>query len=137
MSNTKWTDLSFLKHGSLTALEIEEEEDGYHIQRIRGRYGQEMGSRWRHTGPQWSKPRTPCILELEGRRISSGFCDNHDGELRSLVVETVGGEREVAGEHEPRSNRNLIESPPSVEPPLQLSHLSGDSSNCSVVFHYE
>ena len=80
------------------------------------------------------------ILELEGRKISSGFCDNGDGQLRSLVVETVGGEREVAGEHKPDGNdRNLIESPPSVEPPLQLSHLSGDEreNNWSVVFHYE
>ena len=71
--------------------------------------------------------------------IFSGFYDNRDGELTSLVVETVGGEREVAGNHEPKSYRNLIESPPSVEPPLQLSHLSGDErgKNWSVVFHYE
>ena len=34
---TKWTDLPLLKHGSLTALEIEEERDGYWIQRIRAR----------------------------------------------------------------------------------------------------
>ena len=34
---TKWTDLPLLKHGSLTALEIEEEEDGDWIQRIRAR----------------------------------------------------------------------------------------------------
>ena len=36
-SYTKWTDLPLLKHGSLTALEIEEEEDGRWIQRIRAR----------------------------------------------------------------------------------------------------
>ena len=56
------------------------------------------------------------------------------------MAETVGGEREVAGRHEPYYDRkNLIESPPSVEPPLQLSHLSGDEEmkNLSVVFHYE
>ena len=35
--DTKWTDLPLLKHGSLTALEIEEEEDGRWIQRIRAR----------------------------------------------------------------------------------------------------
>ena len=35
--DTKWTDLPLLKHGSLTALEIEEEEDGSWIQRIRAR----------------------------------------------------------------------------------------------------
>ena len=34
---TKWTDLPLLKHGSLTALEIEEQEDGNWIQRIRAR----------------------------------------------------------------------------------------------------
>ena len=103
------------------------------------RYGQETWSQWRETGAQYYNPRPPRILELEGRRISSGFYDNGNGELRSLVVETVGGEREVAGKHEPRSDRNLIESPPSVEPPLQLSHLSGDErgENWSVVFHYE
>lgn len=58
----------------------------------------------------------------------------------SLVVETLGGEQEVAGEHKPfRDHINLIESPPSVEPPLQLTHLSGDEEeyNWSVVFHYE
>ena len=104
------------------------------------RYGQETWSQWRKTGGQWSNPRPPRILELEGRRISSGFCGNYNGELKSLVVETVGGEHEVAGLHKPDGNRrNLIESPPSVEPPLQLSHLSGDErgENWSVVFHYE
>ena len=35
--DTKWTDLPLLKHGSLTALEIEEEKDGDWIQRIRAR----------------------------------------------------------------------------------------------------
>ena len=104
------------------------------------RYGQEKWSQWRETGRQRSDPRPPRILELEGRRISSGFCDNDDGMLRSLVVETVGGEREVAGEHKPDENdRNLVEFPPSIEPPLQLTHLSGDEEkkNLSVVFHYE
>ena len=103
------------------------------------RYGQETWSQWRKTGRQDSYPRPPRILELEGRRVSSGFCHSLDGELRSLVVETLGGEREVAGEHKPANNRNLIESPPSVEPPLQLTHLSGDEKkdNWSVVFHYE
>ena len=36
-SATKWTDLPLLKHGSLTALEIEEQEDGNWISRIRAR----------------------------------------------------------------------------------------------------
>ena len=72
--------------------------------------------------------------------ISSGFYDRLTGELKSLVVETLGGEQEVAGWHEPYfDHRNLIESPPSVEPPLQLTHLSGDEQrgNRSLVFHYE
>ena len=34
---TKWTDLPLLKHGSLTALEIEEQEYGRWIQGIRAR----------------------------------------------------------------------------------------------------
>ena len=36
-SATKWTDLRLLKHGSLTALEIEEGKFGEFIQRIRAR----------------------------------------------------------------------------------------------------
>ena len=36
-SATKWTDLPLLKHGSLTALEIEEHRTGDWIQRIRAR----------------------------------------------------------------------------------------------------
>ena len=102
------------------------------------RYGQETWSQWRETAPQWY-PGPPRTLELEGRRISSGFYRNPDGELSSLVVETLGGEREVAGKHWSGDSRNLIESPPSVEPPLQLTHLSGDEKedNWSVVFHYE
>ena len=35
--DTEWTDLPLLKHGSLTALEIEEQENGVWIQRIRAR----------------------------------------------------------------------------------------------------
>ena len=104
------------------------------------RYGQQTWSDWRATGWKRSNPRPPRILELEGRRISSGFYDNRDGELTSLVIETLGGgEREVAGSHMPRNDRNLVECPPSVEPPLQLTHLSGDEKggNYSVVFHYE
>ena len=102
------------------------------------RYGQETWSQWRETGRQRSNPRPPRILELEGRRISSGFYGKGNGMLKSLVVETLGGEREVAGKHEPAGYKNLIESPPSVEPPLQLTHLSGNEESVwSVVFHYE
>ena len=106
------------------------------------RYGQQTWSAWRITGFQNPLPRPPRILELEGRRISSGFYEAGNGALLSLVVETLGGgEPEVAGKHEPgyENRRNLIESPPSVEPPLQLTHLSGDEEedNRSVVFHYE
>ena len=35
--DTKWTDLPLLKHGSLTALEVEEAKNGEWIQRIRAR----------------------------------------------------------------------------------------------------
>ena len=105
------------------------------------RYGKQFWSDWRTTGQQCAKPRPPRILELEGRRVSSGFYSNGTGELRSLVVETLGGgEREVAGLHEPDEDyKNFIESLPSVEPPLRLTHLSGDEErgNFSVVFHYE
>ena len=36
-SDTKWTDLPLLKHGRLTALEIQEERRRWWIQRIRAR----------------------------------------------------------------------------------------------------
>ena len=105
------------------------------------RYGQQTWSDWRITGRQDDKPRPPRIFELEGKRISTGFYHNWHGVLVSLVVETLGGgEPEVAGLHEPNEDyRNLVESPPSVEPPLQLTHLSGDEEkfNWSVVFHYD
>ena len=110
------------------------------------RYGQQTWSAWRETGVQRGDPRPPRILELEGRRISSGFYDNYSGELRSLVVETLGGgEPEVAGKHDDhivdsyRNDRNLFVSPFSVEPPLRLTHLSGDEreKKWSVVFHCE
>ena len=100
------------------------------------RYGKETWSQWRETGGQFSNPRPPRILELEGRRVSSGFSDKKDGELRSLVVETVGGgEAEVFGTRKPAWILNLVE--PSVQ--LQLSHLSGgeEDQNWSLVFHYE
>ena len=103
------------------------------------RYGQQTWSDWRKTGRQYPNPRPPRILELEGRRISSGFYDNLYGQLRSLVVETPGGELEVAGRHKPKVIRSLVESPPSLEPPLVLTHMSGDEkrNNYSVIFHYE
>ena len=102
------------------------------------RYGQETWSQWRETGSQDMRPRPPRILELEGRRISGVYYIG-TGRLNSLVIETLEGEQEVAGQHEPVGYRNLIESPPSVELPLQLTHLSGDekSVNRSIVFHYE
>ena len=103
------------------------------------RYGQEKWSEWRETGRQFSDPRPPRILELEGRRISSGFCENgeYDGRLRSLVVETIGGgeEREVFGTRKPAWIVNLVEAPLQ----LQLSHLSGgeNDQNWALVLHYE
>ena len=83
-------------------------------------------------------PRPPRILELEGRRICSGFYDIKDGQLRSLSFRTLGEEPEALGSHEPSGgDRNLIEYPPSSE--LQLTHLSGNEEpdNLSVVFNYE
>ena len=101
------------------------------------RYGQEKWSKWRKTGRQRKNPRPPRILELEGRRVSSGFSDKKDGELRSLVVETVGGgeEREVFGTRKPAWILNLVKAP--VQ--LQLSHLSGgeEDQNWALVLHYE
>ena len=104
------------------------------------RYGQ-WWSYWRETGGQNHNVRPTRILEMEGKRISSGFCKYGDGDLRSLVVESPGGEKVVVGKHmkQGKEPMNLIEFPPFDEPPLRLTHLSGNDTghSCSVIFHYE
>ena len=103
------------------------------------RYGQ-WWSYWRETGEENYNVRPTRILEMEGRRISSGFCKDGNGDLRSLVVESPGG-KVVVGKHENQEGEalNLIEFPPFDAPPLRLTHLSGNDTerNCSVIFHYE
>ena len=104
------------------------------------RYGQ-WWSYWRETGGQNHNVRPTRILEMEGKRISSGFCKYGNGDLRSLVIESLGGEKVVVGKHVTKKSEplNLIEFPTFNDPPLKLTHLSGNDSerNCSVVFHYE
>merc|ERR1712210_430060 len=73
--STKWTDRALmLQSGLLTAVEVEECENGTFIQRIRARYGPETWAPWRVTGSQFADPRPPRILQLEGRRVS-GYSD--------------------------------------------------------------
>ena len=107
------------------------------------RYGKGMWSEWRNVGRRYGMSRDPRIFELEGiwgRRVSAGFCDKEKGQLMSLVFESLGGgKKEVLGNHEQNFDRNLIEFPPSVDPPLQLTHLTGcdELGNWSLVFNYE
>ena len=103
------------------------------------RYGPKTWSQWRKTGRRYGMARHPHILELKGRSISSGSYAVKDGQLGSLVVETLGlgGKTEVVGCHKPSGN--VIKAPPSVDPSLKLTHLTGNEEPgiLSVVFNYE
>merc|ERR1719458_1435730 len=89
----KWTDRALmLQSGLLTAVEVQEEEDGWWIQRIRARYGPETWAPWRETGRQDPRPR-PRILQLEGRRVS-GYSHERDGWLGSIVTRSLDGKEE-------------------------------------------
>ena len=99
------------------------------------RYGPDTWAPWRVTGYQYSNPRPPRILQLEGRRIS-GYSNKDNGELCSIATRSLDGKEERAGDHKPDSYRTLREFDAST---LTPSHLSGDESfeNWSVCFHYQ
>ena len=99
------------------------------------RYGPETWAPWRETGLQYSNPRPPRILQLEGRRIS-GYFDEDSGLLLSIATWSLDGKEERAGDHEPSSLRTLREFDGST---MTVSHLSGNEQypNYSVCFHYQ
>ena len=106
-----------------------------HSNPILPRYGRETWSQWRKTGRRYGCSRHPRIFELKEERISSGTYKVKDGQLMSLVVETLGGKAEVAGQ----PSGNLIKSPPFVDQSLKLTHLTGNEEPgiYSLVFNYE
>ena len=99
------------------------------------RYGPDTWAPWRETGGQWDNPRSPRILQLEGRRIS-GYSYKDDGRLLSIAIRSLDGKEERAGKHEASSIKTFREFDGST---LTLSHLSGDEKedNWSVCFHYQ
>ena len=99
------------------------------------RYGPETWAPWRETGPQSDNPRPPCILQLEGRRVS-GYSGKISGVLVSIATRSLDGKEERAGDHEPDSCTTLREFDGST---LTPSHLSGDEEKYSwtVCFHYQ
>ena len=99
------------------------------------RYGPETWAPWRETGPQSDNPRPPCILQLEGRRVS-GYSGKISGVLVSIATRSLDGKEERAGEHRPYSVWTLREFDGST---MTVSHLSGDEMdyNYSVCFHYQ
>ena len=153
--NKKWTDRALmLEYGRIDSIEVEEEEDGDWIQRIRARcfpspssippprYGTDQHhqwSPWRQIGRQYRNPRLPRQLELSSSSHLSGYCYNDTGRLLSISMRNLdNGDRQVVGSHEPRYDRSLIVAPPiSVESMLHLSHLSGDEEkdNWSICFN--
>ena len=160
--NKKWTDRALmLEYGRIDSLEVEEQDDGGWIQRIRARcfpspspippprYGTDQHhqwSPWRETGEKfhspknWQKiPRIPPQLELSSSSFLSGYCENADGTLCSISITNLDNkDRQVVGNHEPDNDRSLIVAPPiSVESILHLSHLSGDEkeNNWSICFN--
>ena len=98
------------------------------------RYGPETWGPWREVGMQLSNPRSPRILQLDGRQRVSGYSDKGNGELFSIVTRSLDGKEERAGKHKPFSYLTLREFDGST---LTLSHLSGEEKgNWSVCFHY-
>ena len=135
--NKKWSDLDLAKeHGRLSAIEVEVQEGGYWIQRLRARcfppqsptnplprYGTDHWAPWRETGWHDPNPRPHRQLVLPTRCQLTGYFDIGDG-LRSLSVKNLDNDKEqIVGRH---SGVYLTSSPLFVDPASDLSHLSGD-----------
>ena len=141
--NKKWSDLDLAKeHGRLSAIEVEVQENGYHIQRLRARcfppqsptnplprYGADHWAPWRETGFEDYNPRPPRQLVLPTRCRLAGYFDNNSGYLFSLSVKNLDNDEEqIVARHEPNDNRLLSSSPLFVDQANDLSHLSGDEA---------
>ena len=151
----KWSDRALMnKYGKITAIGIEEEEDGYHIQKMRARcllppplippsrYGREEEgwSQWRKVF--WDQDSNPRIhqVELSSSTHLSSYSRDPNGTLYSLAVTNLdNGTQQVFGNHQKNDWRSLRESPPLVQSSLAFTHLYGDETRgaSSVCFNIE
>ena len=139
--NKKWSDRDLAKeHGRLSAIEVEVEERGRCIQRLRARcfpgqsptnplprYGADHWAPWRKTGWQGDNPRPHRQLVLPTRCRLAGYFHKWIG-LRSLSVKNLDNDEEqIVGKHQTDDDDFLLTSSPLfVDPASDLSHLSGD-----------
>ena len=108
IGDSKWSDRDLAKeHGRLSAIEVEVQKDGWHIQRLRARcfppqsptnplprYGADHWAPWRETGYQDDDPRPPRQLVLPTRCRLAGYFNKEDGELVSLSVKNLDNDEE-------------------------------------------
>ena len=155
-SSGKWSDRALMnKYGKITAIGIEEEEDGRGIQKMRARcllppplippsrYGREEEgwSQWRKVnGMQYANPRIHQV-ELSSSTHLSSYCEDPSGYLCSLAVTNLdNGTQQVFGCHKKFDDRfSLRESPPLVQSSLAFTHLYGveEEDAYSVCFNIE
>ena len=151
-SRKKWSDRALMnKYGKITAIGIEEEEDGDYIQKMRARcllppplippsrYGREEEgwSQWREV--YWDQYPNPRIhqVELSSSTHLSSYSSDRYGRLYSLAVTNLdNGTQQVFGTHKKDSDwLSLRESPPLVQSSLAFTHLYGVED--SVCFNIE
>ena len=155
-SRGKWSDRALMnKYGKITAIGIEEQENGGCIQKMRARcllppplippsrYGREEEgwSQWREvSGAQSSNPRIHQV-ELSSSTNLSSYCYDDDGDLFSLAVTNLdNGTQQVFGKHKKQAYFiSLRESPPLVQSSLAFTHLYGveEYAAFSVCFNIE
>ena len=155
-SSRKWSDRALMnKYGKITAIGIEEEEDGYFIQKMRARcllppplippsrYGREEEgwSQWREVSDDQFPSPIIHQVELSSSTHLSSYCFNSDGFLFSLAVTNLdNGTQQVFGNHKKDNDFiSLRESPPLVQSSLAFTHLYGDETMYaySVCFNIE
>ena len=137
-SSKKWSDRALMnKYGKITAIGIEEEKDGYYIQKMRARcllppplippsrYGREEEgwSQWREVNrDQYSNPRIHQV-ELSSSTHLSSYCGDGSGYLYSLAVTNLdNGTQQVFGKHKKIFDSiSLRELPPFDQSSLALT----------------
>ena len=155
-SRGKWSDRALMnKYGKITAIGIEEQNDGDWIQKIRARcllppplippsrYGREEEgwSHWRKVNnSHWDNPRIHQV-ELSSSTHLSSYCRDGHGNLFSVVVTNLdNGAQQVFGKHKKEYDYwSLRESPPLVQSSLAFTHLYGSEEYpaYSVCFNIE
>ena len=155
-SSKKWSDRALMnKYGKITAIGIEERENGRLIQKMRARcllppplippsrYGREEEgwSQWRKVF--WDQDSNPRIhqVELSSSTHLSSYSRDPNGTLYSLAVTNLdNGTQQVFGKHKRDADYlSLRESPPLVQSSLAFTHLYGDETRgaSSVCFNIE